>query len=127
MSHHAVDTAAIQRTLDRALAIRSSPLELDELAKLETLLLGHIADLLPVARARIGRLWVGSLEWDRERAVLDRIAAQAQRGLGHGALADISHVTQLARDCRRLLGRQHSAERHRPDTPGARPSQVSEL
>lgn len=127
MSHYAVDTAAIQRTLDRALAIRSSPLKPDELADLEALLLSHIAALLPAARARIGRLWVGSLEWDRERAVLDCIAAQAQRGLGHGALADISHVTQLARDCRRLLGSQRPAERHCPDAPRAGHSQVSEL
>ncbi|MEW2578315.1 DUF6415 family natural product biosynthesis protein [Streptomyces syringium] len=127
MSHPAADTAAIQRTLDRALTIRSSPLKPDELADLEELLLGHIAALLPAARARIGRLWAGSLEGDRDRAVLDRIATQAQRGLGHGPLADISHVTQLARDCRRLLERQRPTERHRPDTPRARHSQVSEL
>lgn len=114
MNHSAIDTAAIQRTLDRALAIRSSPLEPAELAELETLLLGHIGALLPEAQLRLRRLWAGSLESDRARSVLDRIARQAQHSLGHAPLADACHVTQLARDYRWLRewiqARDHARE-----------------
>ncbi|MFV8127562.1 DUF6415 family natural product biosynthesis protein [Streptomyces syringium] len=104
---------AVGHSIGRALTLRSSPLNYEQLAELEQLLLDHIGNLLPEATARIGRLWRGSLEWDRARTVLDRIARQAQQDLGHGLLTDLSHVTQLARDCQWLLEWAQARDRPR--------------
>ncbi|MFI2184632.1 DUF6415 family natural product biosynthesis protein [Streptomyces sioyaensis] len=87
-------------------------MDLAELEKLEEDLRGHIALLLPGARAAAGRLWSGGIEAHRMAARLDGIERQTRQGLGPGALSAHVQVQQLARDCQYLLAR-HTAEARR--------------
>lgn len=93
----------MRRTIDRALVLRSKPLEVEELEHLEALLRGHIEVILPDALERTDRLWHGSREWYLNATTLSRIANNARTGLGMQPMRNWVHVARLARDCDWLL------------------------
>ncbi|MFE5868306.1 DUF6415 family natural product biosynthesis protein [Streptomyces roseifaciens] len=105
-----VDADAVQRSIDQALTIRSSPLQRDDLARLGAALRRHKKVLLPKVHEHVDNMWRGSLEWYQSRSTLDRVASFSDYHLGSAALGDITHVMQLARDCQWLLELHLKAE-----------------
>ncbi|WP_221505353.1 DUF6415 family natural product biosynthesis protein [Streptomyces eurocidicus] len=71
----------------------------------------HRDALLPGARGHVDDMWRGSLEWYRSRSTLDRVESSGDHPLGSAVLGDLTHVMQLARDCRWLLELHSTAER----------------
>ncbi|MEW2030616.1 DUF6415 family natural product biosynthesis protein [Streptomyces roseifaciens] len=106
-----VDVDKVQRSIDQALTFRSSPLRRAELEELGAVLSRHRDALLPGAQEHVDNMWRGSLEWYRSRSTLDRVASSGGYLLGSAVLGDITHVMQLARDCRWLLELHLAAER----------------
>ncbi|GGV01672.1 hypothetical protein GCM10010211_81210 [Streptomyces albospinus] len=104
-----VDVETMRRSIDRALVLRSQPLEHAELEHLEALLRGHIEVILPDALERTDRLWRGSQQWYLNRSTLGKIANNARFGLGDEPMRNWVQVSQLARDCGWLLERHVEA------------------
>ncbi|MFD7223535.1 DUF6415 family natural product biosynthesis protein [Streptomyces sp. NPDC059892] len=119
MDANAETEAAIARwqsSIDQARQVTSGTRSRDELSELAAALRGHIAELLPTARAEAGRLWRGGTDWYRLTARLDSIQRHAARALGTGVLTAHVHVRLLALDCQWLL------EHYAPDPAGADPT-----
>ncbi|MEU5186826.1 DUF6415 family natural product biosynthesis protein [Streptomyces klenkii] len=106
-----VDVDKVHRSIDQALTFRSSPLRRQQLEELGAALRQHKDALLPRAQEHVDNMWRGSLEWYQSRSTLDRVVSSGGYLLGSAALGDITHVMQLARDCRWLLELHARAER----------------
>ncbi|WP_158795002.1 DUF6415 family natural product biosynthesis protein [Streptomyces sp. NRRL S-337] len=100
-----IDAETISATISRALRLGSGRPDLGALAELEEELRGHVAALLPVARASAQRLWPSSIEAHRLTARLDGIERQAELGPAVDVFTAHVQVQLLARDCQWLLTR----------------------
>ncbi|MFG2098945.1 DUF6415 family natural product biosynthesis protein [Streptomyces sp. NPDC048612] len=120
---HPIDIATVQSTIDEAQALRGSSAEPRELADLELLLRGHIAELLVEAKDSADLMWRGSMEWSLLTGRLSGIRFQAGRGLGEGVLSAHVQIAQLALDCQWLLDEYGGGAEHAvtPETDASLP------
>lgn len=102
-----IDTVTIGETVRRGLALSSGPLDREAMAGLHEMLRGHVALLLPGARADADRLWRGGTAWYQRAAQLGRITHQAGQPLSPDPFSALMQVQLLARDCKWLLD-QHA-------------------
>ncbi|MFB6567376.1 DUF6415 family natural product biosynthesis protein [Streptomyces noursei] len=107
-----IDVMTMRRTIDRALDLRSTPLEPHDLEDLALLLRGHINLLLPDVQAATDKLWPGNIEWSRSMGRLCTIRFHCEQSIEASMLP--AHVTRLARDCGWLLERHVEAAREHP-------------
>ncbi|SHL76385.1 DUF6415 family natural product biosynthesis protein [Streptomyces yunnanensis] len=98
-----IDVETMRRTIDRALALRSTPLELEELEDLTLLLRGHINLLLPSAQAATDKLWPGSIEWCCGMGRLSTVRFHCEQTIEASMLTAPVQVSRLAHDCQWLL------------------------
>ncbi|MFF2811353.1 DUF6415 family natural product biosynthesis protein [Streptomyces sp. NPDC058000] len=111
LHHIPVDIETMRRTIDRAVVLRSKPLEPEELEDLVLLLRGHSNPLLPGAQAATDVLWRGSLEWSRGMGRHGTIRFHCEQSLGTDALLAHVQISQLARDFQWLLASRPAGAR----------------
>ncbi|MGW6743800.1 DUF6415 family natural product biosynthesis protein [Streptomyces sp. NPDC055025] len=97
--------SAVQTAIDKARLVGYGAGTHEELDRLATDLRGHVAQILPVARAQVDQLWRGSREWYVLATRLNSISTDAEQPLATGKLAAHVQVRLLALDCEWLLTR----------------------
>lgn len=106
------DMETIRASIVRALRADSSRLDPADLADLQSLLRGHIALLLPSARAPVDRPWHGDGECSAQKARVDAINRQLGERTGDGSpFMTLAHVQILVRDCQWLYAVHMAAQR----------------